>query len=58
MSNLELTVRFLIHEPRAPGLPYREEHFGFKHNPVEHSPCPSRHCARGLLGRADHRESR
>ena len=38
MTNLELTVRFLIHEPRAPGLPYREEHFGFKHNPVSIPP--------------------
>ncbi len=39
MTNLELTVRFLIHEPRAPDLPYREEHFGFKYNPVSIPPA-------------------
>ncbi len=39
MSNLELTTRFLIHEPRAPDLPYREEHFGFKYASVSIPPA-------------------
>ena len=39
MSNLELTTRFLIHEPRAPDLPYREEHFGFKYTNVSIPPA-------------------
>lgn len=38
MSNLELSTRFLIHEPRAPDLPYREEHFGFKYASVSIPP--------------------
>ena len=39
MTNLELTTRFLIHEPRAPDLPYREEHFGFKYASVSIPPA-------------------
>ncbi|MCY4436780.1 MAG: isochorismatase family protein [Chloroflexi bacterium] len=38
MPNLELRTRFLIHEPRTIELPYREEHFGFKHASVSIPP--------------------
>ncbi len=38
MTHLELATRFLIHEPRAPGLPYREEHFGYKYTTVRVPP--------------------
>lgn len=39
MPNLELRTRFLIHEPRAIDLPYREEHFGFKYASVSIPPA-------------------
>ncbi len=39
MPNLELSTRFLIHEPRTIDLPYREEHFGFKYAPVRIPPA-------------------
>lgn len=39
MPNLELRTRFLIHEPRAIDLPYREEHFGFKYTAVSIPPA-------------------
>ena len=50
MTNLDLSVRFLIHEPRAPDLPYREEHFGFKYNPVSIPPAQAAVVPRRLLG--------
>ena len=39
MPNLELRTRFLIHEPHTPGLPYREEHFGYKYASVSIPPA-------------------